>query len=314
MASGSGQQDFRHQAVLLDEAVAALDIRPEGFYVDGTFGRGGHSRRIMSALGPQGRLIAIDKDPDAVAAARNEYADDPRFRIVHGSFTMLQQVIEQEGMQQSVDGVLLDLGVSSPQLDDASRGFSFMQAGPLDMRMDTSSGETAAEWLEHAPEQEISEVLRDYGEEKFHRRIARAIVERRADAPLQTTEELAELIDSAVPRKDKFKHPATRAFQAIRIRVNRELDDLDEVLEQAVKVLGRGGRLSVISFHSLEDRRVKRFMRDHSRPPQVPRHLPQPDVTPPLRLVGKAVRASEEETGRNPRARSAVLRVAEKVT
>jgi 16S rRNA (cytosine1402-N4)-methyltransferase len=315
MASGPEQQAREaHRPVLLEEAVAGLGIRPDGFYVDGTFGRGGHSRRILEALGPQGSLLAFDKDPDAVAVAEDMAGADPRFRIVHGSFTMLEQVIAAGNRMHAVDGVLLDLGVSSPQLDDAARGFSFMQPGPLDMRMNSAAGETAAEWLAHAPEEEISLVLRDYGEEKFHRRIARAIVARRAESPLQTTTELVELIEATVPRKDKHKHPATRTFQAIRIHVNRELDDLDSVLEQALNVLASGGRLSVISFHSLEDRRVKRFMRDHSRPPQVPRHLPLPDVTPPLRLLGKAQHASDEELAVNPRARSAVLRVAEKVS
>lgn len=314
MVDGQEQQPgHQHQAVLLEEAVEALAIRASGVYIDGTFGRGGHSRRILQALGAEGRLIAFDKDPDAIAVAEKEFGSDSRFRIVHGSFTMLQQVVEQEGLMHAVDGVLLDLGVSSPQLDDAARGFSFMHGGPLDMRMNTAAGETAAEWLARAPEEEISLVLRDYGEEKFHRRIARAIVEQRSEAPLETTAELVELIDKAVPRKDKFKHPATRSFQAIRIHINRELEDLDAVLQQAMNVLAPGGRLSIISFHSLEDRRVKRFIRDNSRPPQVPRHLPQPDVKPPLKKLGKAIRASDREINMNPRARSAVLRVAEKV-
>ena len=305
--------EHQHRPVLLEEAVEALAIKPGGLYVDGTFGRGGHSRRILEELDESGRLIAFDKDPQAIETAEREFGGDARFRIVHGSFTMLQQVIEQEGLMHAVDGVLLDLGVSSPQLDDATRGFSFMHAGPLDMRMNTAAGETAAEWLARAPEEEMSLVLRDYGEEKFHRRIARAIVEQRKDKPLETTQELVALIDAAVPRKDKFKHPATRSFQAIRIHINRELDDLDAVLEQAMNVLAPQGRLSIISFHSLEDRRVKRFIRDNSRPPQVPRHLPAPDVTPPLKKLGKAIRAGKQELEANPRARSAVLRVAEKV-
>ncbi|MDX1443169.1 MAG: 16S rRNA (cytosine(1402)-N(4))-methyltransferase RsmH [Gammaproteobacteria bacterium] len=310
---GDHKGGHQHQPVLLEEAVEALAIKPGGLYVDGTFGRGGHSRRILEELDESGRLIAFDKDPQAIETAEREFGGDARFRIVHGSFTMLQQVIEQEGLMHAVDGVLLDLGVSSPQLDDATRGFSFMHAGPLDMRMNTAAGETAAEWLARAPEEEMSLVLRDYGEEKFHRRIARAIVEQRKDKPLETTQELVALIDAAVPRKDKFKHPATRSFQAIRIHINRELDDLDAVLEQAMNVLAPQGRLSIISFHSLEDRRVKRFIRDNSRPPQVPRHLPAPDVTPPLKKLGKAIRAGKQELEANPRARSAVLRVAEKV-
>lgn len=230
---------------------------------------------------------------------------------------MLEQVVAEEGMTAAVNGVLLDLGVSSPQLDDAARGFSFSSSGPLDMRMDTSKGESAAEWLARAPEEEISIAIRDYGEERFHRRIAAAIVAARKESRIETTAQLAEIVAGAVPTREKHKHPATRAFQAIRIFINRELDDLDEVLVQAENVLANGGRLSVISFHSLEDRRVKRFMRNHSRPAPLPKGLPKglpvAEETPPLRLVGKAIVADLAEVDENPRARSAVLRVAERV-
>lgn len=306
-----------HQPVLLDECLEALAVRPDGCYVDGTFGRGGHAGAILDRLGPAGRLLGFDKDPQAVAAARGKFGADSRFRIVHGSFAMLGRVVEEEGRMGRVDGVLLDLGVSSPQLDDAARGFSFLADGPLDMRMDPSAGESVAEWLGRASEAEITEVLFAFGEERFSRRIARAIVAHRAEAPLATTRELAELIEAAVPVREKGRHPATRAFQALRIRVNRELDDVDAALAQTVDVLADRGRLCVISFHSLEDRRVKRFIRDHSRPAPppkgAPRGLPVADVTPPLRSLGKAVRASAAEVARNPRARSAVMRSAERV-
>lgn len=300
-----------HKPVLLQEVLAILRPRDGGIYVDGTFGRGGYSRALLEAA--DCTVYAIDRDRAAIAAgAELARWHDGRLVLIEGTFGAMDDLLGAEGVSL-VDGIALDLGVSSPQLDDAARGFSFMHGGPLDMRMNTAAGETAAEWLARAPEEEISLVLRDYGEEKFHRRIARAIVEQRSEAPLETTAELVELIDKAVPRKDKFKHPATRSFQAIRIHINRELEDLDAVLQQAMNVLAPGGRLSIISFHSLEDRRVKRFIRDNSRPPQVPRHLPQPDVKPPLKKLGKAIRASDREINMNPRARSAVLRVAEKV-
>lgn len=291
-------------------------MRSGGCYVDGTFGRGGHSAAILGRLGVAGRLLAFDKDPDAVAAAQRRFGEDPRFRIVHGSFTMLRRIVAEEQRLGRVDGVLLDLGVSSPQLDEAARGFSFQSEGPLDMRMDTSAGETVAEWLAHAAEEDIVRVLFEFGEERFARRIARAILARRAEAPLATTRELAELVADAVPTRERGKHPATRTFQALRIHINKELDELDDVLAQALQVLAPGGRLCVISFHSLEDRRVKRFMRDHSRPPPPPKGAPRglPIVTPPplLRAVAKAVRAGAEEVARNPRARSATLRIAER--
>lgn len=315
MSDAGGKQE--HRPVLLEAALDALAIRPDGYYVDGTFGRGGHASELLGRLGPDGRLLAFDKDPAAIEAANERFRDDARFRIVHGSFTMLEQLVAAEQMAGAVNGVLLDLGVSSPQLDDAARGFSFRAAGPLDMRMDTSQGESAAEWLARAAEEEISVVIRDYGEERFHRRIAAAIVAARQEAPIETTGQLAEIVSAAVPTREKNKHPATRAFQAIRIHINKELEDLDEVLVQAENVLANGGRLSVISFHSLEDRRVKRFMRNHSRPAPAPKGLPKglpvAEKTPPLRLVGKAVKADLAEVDGNPRARSAVLRVAERV-
>ena len=312
----SGQDDT-HLPVLLEESLEALRVRPDGCYVDGTFGRGGHSAAILAELGDTGRLIAFDKDPEAVAAARARFSADARFRIVHGSFTMLKQVVEEEDLKGRVDGILLDLGVSSPQLDNAARGFSFQSEGPLDMRMDTTRGESAADWLAHAEEAEITRVLFEFGEERFARRIARAIVARRQEAPLRSTRELAELVAEAVPTRERGKHPATRTFQALRILINKELEDLEQVLAQTLEVLAPGGRLAVISFHSLEDRLVKRFIRAHARPapppPGLPRGLPWNPPPPVLREVGKARRAREEEVARNVRARSAVLRVAERL-
>ena len=303
-----------HQTVLLREAVSALVTAPNGLYVDGTFGRGGHSRQVLQALGEAGRLLAVDKDPDACAVAEAMAVEDARFSFYHGSFADLPAVLQEKGVS-AVDGILLDLGVSSPQLDDAGRGFSFMHDGPLDMRMDTSSGETAAQWLAYADAGDIAIVLREYGEERFAKRIANAIVAARDEAPLITTGRLAKVVSEANPRWEKHKHPATRAFQAIRIRVNRELDDLRELLDGALDMLRDGGRLVVISFHSLEDRMVKRYMRDMARGPELPRHLPVRDsaIERRMRLVGKAVRAGDDEVEANPRARSAVMRVAEKV-
>lgn len=304
-----------HRPVLLDEAVEAMNIQPGGCYMDGTFGRGGHSGEILSRLGPGGCLIAFDRDADAIAYGRERFAGDSRLSLYQAPFSSMLEVAEAEGVKGRVNGVLLDLGVSSPQLDDASRGFSFQQSGPLDMRMDRSRGPSAAQWLNSAEEEEIARVLWEYGEERFSRRIARAIVRRRREQPLRTTEELAQLVAAAVPSREKRKHPATRTFQAIRIQVNRELDELRQGLEQALELLAAGGRLVVISFHSLEDRIVKRFFRKHSRGAQLPKGVPVRDTelqAGPLRLVGKAVRAGEEELRRNPRARSAIMRVAEK--
>ncbi|MCB1790989.1 MAG: 16S rRNA (cytosine(1402)-N(4))-methyltransferase RsmH [Gammaproteobacteria bacterium] len=302
-----------HLPVLLDEAIDALAIRPDGFYIDGTFGRGGHSQRILDALGDHGRLLAFDKDDEAIAAARVRFGGDPRFSIVHGSFADLAAEVAERGMSKRVDGLLLDLGVSSPQLDDAARGFSFLNDGPLDMRMDRTRGQSAADWLATADESDIATVLHEYGEERFARRIARAIVARRQQTAFTATRDLADLVAQACPIKEKHKHPATRTFQAIRIFINRELDDLQQCLRSVIGVLARGARLVVISFHSLEDRIVKRFMRDEARGPRLPKGLPVMHAATQgsLRLVGKSLRAGEAEIATNPRARSAVLRVAE---
>ena len=307
--------DFPHQPVLLDEVLEGLAILPDGVYVDGTFGRGGHAGAILAGLGPEGRLLAMDKDPEAVASAEQQFGGDPRFEIQQGAFTMLGQMAAQRQLQGRVNGLLLDLGVSSPQLDDASRGFSFSEEGPLDMRMDPAAGISAAEWLEQAGESDITRGLKTFGEERFARRIARAIVAARASEPLRTTRQLAELIAAAVPVREQNKHPATRSFQAIRIFINHELDDIRAVLGQAPDVLAPRGRMAVISFHSLEDRIVKRFIRDEYQGVQPPAEFPLAgmDHSPRLRPVGKAIRAGDAEVQRNPRARSAVLRVAERL-
>jgi len=305
-------EDFVHQTVLLHEAVSALNVSEDGCYVDGTFGRGGHSRQILKKLGSDGCLIAIDKDVRAVEQGKRLAAQDPRFSIRQGSFVEVAELIGQEG---GIDGLLLDLGVSSPQLDDAQRGFSFMKAGPLDMRMDDTSGQTAADWVNEAEEGEIARVLKEDGEERFARRIAKAIVEARSTSQIRDTLQLAEIISAAIPRHEKHKHPATRSFQAIRIHINRELEELEQVLQLAVGVLKRGGRLVVISFHSLEDRLVKRFMKARSQGDRLPAGLPvqfeQSNAV--LKLVGKAVFPTDKEVELNPRARSAVMRVAEKL-
>jgi 16S rRNA (cytosine1402-N4)-methyltransferase len=303
-----------HQTVLLREAVDALVTTVDGTYVDGTFGRGGHSRALLQRLGGQARLLGVDKDPEAAAVAAELAAQDSRFTFFHGSFALLPEQLQQMGIG-SVDGILLDLGVSSPQLDDSSRGFSFQHDGPLDMRMDTTRGETAAEWLAWASAEEIAVVLKDYGEERFAKRIAGAIVDARAEAPITTTGRLAKIVSEANPRWEKHKNPATRSFQGIRIYINRELDDLVELLAQALTLLQVGGRLVVISFHSLEDRLVKRYMRDMARGDTVPAGVPVLDsaLNRRMRLLGKAVRASASEVAANPRARSAIMRVAEKI-
>ena len=309
-------ETYLHTTVLLDEAVNGLNIRPDGVYIDGTFGRGGHSRLILSHLGPEGRLLAIDRDPQAVQAA--QAWQDPRFSIIHGPFSALDEYMEQRGLSGRVDGILLDLGVSSPQLDDPSRGFSFMRDGPLDMRMDTTRGLSAADWLAQASAEDIAWVLKTFGEERFAKRIAQAIVEKNRQSPMTRTHQLAELIAAASPFREKHKHPATRSFQAIRIYINSELDELERALDGALGVLAPGGRLSVISFHSLEDRLVKRFIRDHSRGPQVPANMPLTEAQiadlgkPQLKAAGK-MQPSEEEVADNPRARSSVLRLAEKL-
>jgi 16S rRNA (cytosine1402-N4)-methyltransferase len=303
-----------HITVLLEEAVEALNVRPDGVYVDGTFGRGGHSRLILSRLGESGRLIAFDRDPSAIAVGKEW--QDPRFVLVHAEFSRLAEELDGLGVGR-VDGILLDLGVSSPQLDEAERGFSFRFDAPLDMRMDSSKGMTAAEWLATADEGLLKEVIREYGEERFAAQIARALVSaRRERLPLETTRQLADLVASVVRTREPGQHPATRTFQAIRIYINRELDELGDVLPQCVARLRDGGRLVIISFHSLEDRIVKRFMRDEVQGAHVPRNLPLRASEMPqgrLRLVGKAAKAGAAEVAANPRSRSAVMRVAERV-
>ena len=301
-----------HAPVLLHEAVAALNVRQAGVYVDCTFGRGGHSRLILARLGADGRLVAIDRDPTAVSAAAE--IDDPRFTMIHGAFGRLAQRLAAVGITR-VHGILFDLGVSSPQLEDAARGFSFRREAPLDMRMDTSEGLTAAEWLAAAPESEIREVIKNYGEERFAKSIAAAIVAARARGTLGTTRELAALVAEAVPTREPRQDPATRTFQAVRIHVNQELQELSLALPQCVELLEPGGRLVVISFHSLEDRIVKRFLRECAQPDTLPRKLAvrARDLPQPLlRLVGKARRPGAAEIAANPRARSAIMRVAEK--
>ncbi|EPL3989526.1 16S rRNA (cytosine(1402)-N(4))-methyltransferase RsmH [Providencia stuartii] len=310
------QQQFKHVTVLLDEAVNGLNIKPNGIYIDGTFGRGGHSRLILSQLNEQGRLIAIDRDPEAIKAAQE--IDDPRFMIKHGPFSAIAEYVEEEGLVGKIDGVLLDLGVSSPQLDDPERGFSFMRDGPLDMRMDPTKGQSAQQWLMNAQADDIAWVLKTFGEERFAKRIAKAIVERNhnpEETPLTRTRELAELIAKVSPIKERHKHPATRSFQAIRIYINSELEEIEQALEGAVSVLAPEGRLSVISFHSLEDRLVKRFIRQNSKGPSVPAGIPLTEAqirelgVAKLREVGK-MKPSDAEIDENPRARSSVLRFA----
>jgi len=307
---------LQHVTVLLQEAVDALVTNPAGFYVDGTFGRGGHSALVLEHLSPEGHLLGIDKDVSAITVAHERFGNDARFEIDHGSFAELAELIKARGMAGKVDGVLLDLGVSSPQLDEADRGFSFQNDGPLDMRMDQTRGQSAAEWVNTAPEKDIAYVLKEFGEERFAKRMARAIVTERVKTPFTRTKHLAEVIKEANPAWEKGKHPATRAFQAIRIYVNNELTDLDAVLEQALKVLSIGGRLVVISFHSLEDRVVKRFIRRQELGDPVPRGLPIRDeqLNKRMRSCGKAIKASDGEVDANVRSRSAIMRVAEKIS
>ncbi|MEN3112419.1 16S rRNA (cytosine(1402)-N(4))-methyltransferase RsmH [Uliginosibacterium paludis] len=306
--------EFSHITVLLDEAVDALAIRPDGTYVDATFGRGGHSRRILAALGEHGRLVAFDRDPRAIEAGRA--LADPRLTLVHEPFSAFAGELDALGVTQ-VDGVLMDLGVSSPQLDDASRGMSFRFDAPLDMRMDPTRGETAAEWLARASVAEISNVLREYGDERFAYAIAKAIDAARQGGNVATTGQLAEIVAATVRTREPGQHPATRTFQALRICVNRELEELSLILPQAVSRLRPGGRLAVIAFHSLEDRIVKRFMRDNARAPALPKGLPVRESErprPALGLIGDAIKPSAEEVRANPRSRSAVLRIAERTT
>lgn len=309
--------DLRHITVLLDEAVAGLAVRSEGCYLDGTFGRGGHSRLILQQLGAAGHLLGFDKDPLAIATGEALAAEDGRFVIVQRSFAELADELTVRGLAGKVSGVLLDLGVSSPQLDDPERGFSFMHDGPLDMRMDPSRGISAAAWIASAPEEDIARAFKEYGEERFAKRMARAVVLRRAEQPFERTADLANVLTVANPAWEKGKNPATRAFQGLRIQINNELGDLERGLEAAMDALEIGGRLSVISFHSLEDRIVKQFMRRHVKgeADNLPRDLPVRVVPfdPRLKLLGKPQFASDAEVKANPRSRSAVLRVAEKL-
>lgn len=310
------EETYQHITVLLDEAVNALVEDRDGFYIDGTFGRGGHSSLILSELSDAGRLMAIDKDPEAIAHSQERFANEPRFEIAHGSFAQLDEFAQARGKFGSVDGILLDLGVSSPQLDDPERGFSFQADGPLDMRMDNTQGESAAQWLAHASEAEIADVIFTYGEDKFGRRMAKAIVAARQEAPITTTAQLAKIVADANPAWEKGKHPATRAFQAIRIHINRELQDLEDCLEHSLEALKVGGRLVIISFHSLEDRIVKRFIRkyvkgDEHLPPGIP--ITDDMLNKRLKAVGKMSKASAREVDHNPRSRSAVMRVATKL-
>ncbi len=308
---------LQHITVLLDEAIAALAVQPSGHYLDGTFGRGGHSRHLLQQLGAEGQLLGLDKDPQAIAAGQALAATDPRFSIMQTSFAGLAGAVAARGWTSGVDGILLDLGVSSPQLDDPQRGFSFQQDGPLDMRMNPAQGISVAQWLADVPEDELARVFRTYGEERFARRMARAVVGRRAVRPFVRTADLAQVLGAANPAWEKGRHPATRAFQGLRIHINNELADLELGLEAAMAVLRPGGRLVVISFHSLEDRIVKQFMRRQVRgeADDLPRDLPVRTTAfePRLRLPGKPVYASAGELARNPRARSAVMRVAEKL-
>ena len=304
-----------HLPVLLNETISALAINPAGFYVDATFGRGGHSRAILAQLSEHGRLLGLDRDPTAIAEGKKLADIDKRFVIEQCQFSELANSVHSRLWQGNVAGILMDIGVSSPQLDEAERGFSFMKDGPLDMRMDPTSGISAAEWLATAEMTEIANVLKTLGEERYSKRIARAIVETRDSNPITTTTQLAELVDKASPSREKNKHPATRTFQAIRIHINNELEELKQALQQALDVLAIGGRLAVISFHSLEDRIVKRFIREQAKGDDLPSNFPVTvdQLNPRLKIIGKAIKAGDDEVKINPRARSAVLRVAEKL-
>ncbi len=303
-----------HVPVLLGPVLDGLKIRPDGCYVDGTFGRGGHSREILKQLNDNGRLIAIDRDPEAIAAAPGLLTDDPRFELIRGESAQLETFIAERGLIGAVDGLLFDLGVSSPQLDEAGRGFSFLRDGPLDMRMDPDSGVPASDWLASVDEKTLKQILWKFGEETHASRIARAIVEARAEAPVSRTAQLARIVEEAKPARGEKKHPATKTFQAIRIAINKELEQLESLLSQSVDVLRQGGRLCVISFHSLEDRIVKRFIRDASRESEQYRGMPEvpEEFRPRLKIVGKPIVATAEEIEANRRARSARLRIAER--
>jgi S-adenosyl-methyltransferase mraW len=306
--------EYQHITVLLNEAVDALAVREDGIYVDGTFGRGGHSRLILSRLGSQGRLIVFDKDPQAIEAAQKLAEQDGRVTVVHDGFSSFQTTLDKLGIEE-IDGALFDLGISSPQIDDGARGFSFRFDAPLDMRMDPTRGMSAAEWIATASEQDLHEVIKNYGEERFSRQIARAIVAQRTESPIDTTRKLAQLVAQNVRTRERGQDPATRTFQAVRIFINRELEEVEAVLPQVMSRLKQGGRLAVIAFHSLEDRIVKQFVKKYSQHPPLPRWaaVKEADLPlPPLKAVGKAIKPGVEETASNPRARSAVLRVAER--
>ena len=306
--------EYQHITVLLNEAVDALAVREDGIYVDGTFGRGGHSRLILSRLGSQGRLIVFDKDPQAIEAAQKLAEQDGRVTVVHDGFSSFQTTLDKLGIEE-IDGALFDLGISSPQIDDGARGFSFRFDAPLDMRMDPTRGMSAAEWIATASEQDLHEVIKNYGEERFSRQIARAIVAQRTESPIDTTRKLAQLVAQNVRTRERGQDPATRTFQAVRIFINRELEEVEAVLPQVMGRLKQGGRLAVIAFHSLEDRIVKQFVKKYSQHPPLPRWavVKEADLPlPPLKAVGKAIKPGVEETASNPRARSAVLRVAER--
>ena len=306
--------EYQHITVLLNEAVDALAVREDGIYVDGTFGRGGHSRLILSRLGSQGCLIVFDKDPQAIEAAQQLAEQDGRVTVVHDGFSSFQTTLDKLGIEE-IDGALFDLGISSPQIDDGARGFSFRFDAPLDMRMDPTRGMSAAEWIATASEQDLHEVIKNYGEERFSRQIARAIVAQRAESPIDTTRKLAQLVAQNVRTRERGQDPATRTFQAVRIFINRELEEVEAVLPQVMGRLKQGGRLAVIAFHSLEDRIVKQFVKKYSQHPPLPRWaaVKEADLPlPPLKAVGKAIKPGVEETAFNPRARSAVLRVAER--
>ena len=305
--------NYTHQPVLLEAVIAGLNIKSDGIYVDGTFGRGGHAQAIVDRLGPDGCLLAIDKDPQACEAAQQKFVADGRFMIERGTFANLKEHVQRHGLLHKVDGVVLDLGMSSPQLDDPQRGFSFTQDGPLDMRMDPDTGTSAADWLANATDTEITRVLRVYGEERYAKRIARAIVAAREQTPISGTRQLAAIVAKANPAWEKGKDPATRSFQAIRIFINHELDDLQAFLDQVLDILAPGGRMLVISFHSLEDRMVKRYIRTQVRGDDFPPDLPvtHAQLHPRLRAIGKAIHPDAAEITINPRARSATLRIAE---
>ncbi len=309
------ESEFDHRPVLLKETINALNIKADGIYVDATFGRGGHSKAILDCLNERGRLLAFDQDPQAVAYGLKQFSQEKRIEIIHCNFTQVAKMVAERGWDKKIDGVLMDLGVSSPQLDDAARGFSFTRSGPLDMRMNTEEGETALQWLATVSLNDLTVVLKKYGEEKSARRIAQAIIKNRDDMEITDTKQLADIIVNAVPGYEKHKHPATRSFQAIRIFINKELQALEQGLQAAISVLAVGGRLVIISFHSLEDRMVKRFMRDMTSPPKMPAELPimNTDSEVPYRLAGKPIVANESEITKNPRARSARLRVLERV-